>query len=131
MICQKCGTPLNENAKFCTTCGSEIIMEDDKHIEDAVNPDLNTVFSEPQAEDSDYEQQFYKNSQNNYGPNIVNRTYKSNIIYKVITGIAFILLLWIMVENNSLKRQIDGYDNRGTIEKSVDAIDAWWDTIFE
>lgn len=131
MICQKCGTPLNENAKFCTTCGSEIIMEDDKHIEDAVYPDLNTVFSEPQAEDSDYEQQFYKNSQNNYEPNIVNRTHKSNIIYKVITGIAFILLLWIMVENDSLKRQIDGYDNRGTIEKSVDAIDAWWDTIFE
>ena len=131
MICQKCGTPLNDNAKFCTTSGSEIITECGKHIEDAVNPDLNTVSSEPRAENSDYKQQFYKNRQNNYEPNTINCTHKSNIIYKVIAGIAFILLLWVMVENDSLKRQIDGYNNRGSIEKSVDAVDAWWDTIYE
>ena len=56
---------------------------------------------------------------------------KSNTLYKIIAGIAFILLLWVMVENDSLKRQINDYENQGTIEKSADAIKSWWDTIFE
>lgn len=56
---------------------------------------------------------------------------KSNTSYKVIAGIAFILLLWVMVENDALKRQINDYENQGAIEKTVDAAKSWWDTIFE
>ncbi len=50
---------------------------------------------------------------------------KLNTLYKIIAGIAFILLLWVMVENDSLKRQINDYENQGTIEKSADAIKSW------
>lgn len=61
MYCSKCGSPLKENAQFCTVCGSNILAED---IQNSHSD--NDSASEPQAENPyDQQQALQKPYENN------------------------------------------------------------------
>lgn len=121
MNCKKCGNALKEDAKFCTVCGSNILLENIQ------NPHLDTA-SAAQDKNFYYQQQIlkpYKNNQKNLNSNKDN----PNALFQVITVIVVSLLLWKTAEHISLKRQIDEYRNQDAVEKTIDAADSWLDKV--
>lgn len=164
MNCQKCGAILNENTKFCTICGTNVFPENIKNPNLDVtttpklqteNPNLDTTTASKQpVENFTYNQhtlqQSNKKNQEDWKCNPILRIFKSNTTFKVIAGIELILILWIMVENNSLKGQINDYvntlndyksqlsdykdqitdyENKGAFDKTIDTIDSWLDML--
>lgn len=122
MNCKKCGSPLKEDAKFCTVCGSNILSENIQ------NPHLDTA-SAAQAENFDNQQQMLKDPYKNNRGNLSSNKYNPNTVFQVIAVIAVCLLLWKTAEHISLKRQIDEYENQDAVEKTIDAADSWLDKV--
>lgn len=112
MNCTNCGNILNENAKFCQKCGTPVSVPNMSAGQQPVN--ATAPMQQPV-----------------YGTILSTNTHKKNNI--IIIGLAIVIvvlaLMLISMQSkvSSLKAQLEQYENRNSIEKSIDAIGSWID----
>lgn len=145
MICSKCGTTLNDNAKFCKKCGNPISVSDIP-IADA--------YAEQQPNNmADFVQQPINSITNPsqempYNANITGAIEQKDKTIKIVGGIVIAVLVVALIfksnENSQLKNDIARYEdqiyqyedkiyqyeNENVIEKTIDAVGSWVDFLY-
>ncbi len=155
MICTKCGTLLEDNAKFCTKCGTPISIEDahlqneTSYTEAATEQSLFTKQSIQETQHgavktpyTQYADSAIQRPQNNIAPYLI-MPQTSKTSAKSIAVIALIIFLFVSVgliisnlytsnlrlenEKKYYQDQVEDYENENAVDKTVDAISSWFD----
>lgn len=113
MYCPNCGNNLEENAKFCQKCGTSVSIPNMSASQQSVN----TAPSMQQAV---------------YGANpTTTATSKKNNIILIALGVVVVVLVLMLIsmqsKNSSLETQMYNYENRNSVDKTIDAIGSWLD----
>lgn len=104
MVCTKCGNVLANNAKFCSRCGNVLSTPNVEMGQQQV------TMTAP------VQQPVYVSN-----PNMVQQK-KSKT--KIIVGIVIIVLLIAVI---ALSVRVIGYENRSAKDKTIDAIESWFE----
>lgn len=144
MICTKCGTILLDNAKFCTKCGNPTPKSDTTIQEQPTSNTGNStqVPNNIAMSTKQPEHIIIPNIQQPpYYINTVGFIPKQNKTLNIVGGIviaALIVIIILLVDKNyELNMQvaeheywINQYENRGTVDKTIDAVDSWLDFFY-
>ena len=141
MICPNCNSSLKDDAKFCTTCGEKIIVEDIVNADIIPTPSNEVpIVQQPLPPQEFYNQTIYGNPQALYGQmhyNVPPRKSLTAMLLPVIV-IVFLLvvILGLLATNQNLNNEISDYkntiyqyENENPIDKTFDAVDSWADFI--
>lgn len=144
MICNKCNSLLNDNAKFCTVCGEKVF------IEDIVDSDFDTIIPSPVNEvpivqqpippQEFYNQTIYGNPQLLYGQipyyTQPRKSLTSMLLPVIVIVFLLVIILGLLSTNQSLNNEISDYkdtiyqyENENPIDKTFDMVDSWLDYI--
>ena len=133
MNCTNCGTPLNDNAKFCTKCGAVI-----QPVTENMTQPL------PTNGEGNPNQSIYTTQYMTMSPKKGLSTKQHNAIHTLM-GITIIILGILTIyyaneatfwydsssmykeEANEWKHTYENYQNRSDSEKTMDAIRSWFD----
>lgn len=117
MNCPNCGNTLEENAKFCQKCGNPVSAPDMNASQHPVN--MATPMQQPV-----------------YGTNPATTIPKKNNIITIALGVVVVVLALILISMQSkisnlenelvrTRNEMEDYENRNAVEKSIDAIGSW------